>query len=184
MFDVFRAHFRADQYQSLSRCTVNFRNAQHNLAADLGGISFNRGIFRLVTDDRKSIWAARVSEMFPRYARVVVPFSYDWMGRCFAFRENNVSQVLMFEPGSAAVLEVPVSLDKFLDEELVHYSDASLAYDLFKKWSLVHSDPISPDDCVGFRVPLFLGGSEEISNLQLIDIDVYWSIHSQIWNSR
>jgi hypothetical protein len=33
---------------------------------------------------------------------------------------------------------------------------------------------------VGYRVPLFLRGQDDIANLELVDIDVYWTIVGQL----
>ena len=34
--------------------------------------------------------------------------------------------------------------------------------------------------CVGYKMPLFLGGKHVLENLEVIDIDVYWSISGQL----
>lgn len=33
--------------------------------------------------------------------------------------------------------------------------------------------------CIGYKVPLFLGGKDDVSNLELSDLDVYWYAISQ-----
>jgi len=33
---------------------------------------------------------------------------------------------------------------------------------------------------MGYRKPLFLGGSDEVENLEVSDLDVYWHIMGQI----
>ena len=40
----------------------------------------------------------------------------------------------------------------------------------------------SPDParCVGYKVPLFLGGADDIGDLELADLDVYWTITGQL----
>ncbi|CAE6797130.1 hypothetical protein R75461_05007 [Paraburkholderia nemoris] len=34
--------------------------------------------------------------------------------------------------------------------------------------------------CVGYKRPLFLGGADELHNLELTDLDVYWTLSSQM----
>ncbi len=34
--------------------------------------------------------------------------------------------------------------------------------------------------CVGFGKPLFLNGAYDVSNLELIDGEVYWVLHGQL----
>jgi hypothetical protein len=35
-------------------------------------------------------------------------------------------------------------------------------------------------ECIGYRVPLFLGGSDTVENLEKVDLDVYWHLHGQL----
>ena len=42
-----------------------------------------------------------------------------------------------------------------------------------------HNKP-SYKNCVGYKVPLFLGGKDAISNYEETDMEVYWSISAQI----
>ncbi len=67
------------------------------------------------------------------------------------------------------------------DEEIADYSEDSLASDFFEEW--YESDDgcdIPHDKCVGYKVPLFLNGEDNISNLELSDMDVYWNIMGQM----
>jgi type VI secretion system (T6SS) immunity protein Tdi1 len=68
------------------------------------------------------------------------------------------------------------------NDELVTYRDAALASDFFDEWSQANPEQLSirSDTCVGYRVPLFLGGSDMIENLEIVDKDVYWSIYGQL----
>jgi Domain of unknown function (DUF1851) len=34
--------------------------------------------------------------------------------------------------------------------------------------------------CVGYQVPLFLGGKDSLENLEITDLDVYWSLSGQL----
>jgi hypothetical protein len=62
------------------------------------------------------------------------------------------------------------------------YADAALATEFFEAWSAANavSMPLGPDQCVGYKVPLFLGGQDVVENLELTDLDVYWSISGQL----
>ncbi len=35
-------------------------------------------------------------------------------------------------------------------------------------------------ECVGYRKPLFLGGQDVIDNLEISDMEVYWSLCGQL----
>ena len=40
--------------------------------------------------------------------------------------------------------------------------------------------PLKADECVGYRVPLFLGGQDVVDNLEVSDLGVYWSLCAQL----
>ncbi|WP_313623361.1 T6SS immunity protein Tdi1 domain-containing protein [Achromobacter sp.] len=63
---------------------------------------------------------------------------------------------------------------------LLNLSEAALAENFFKKW--IASGGCAPrfDQCVGYKLPLFLGGKDDISNLELSDLDVYSCVSSQL----
>ncbi len=43
-----------------------------------------------------------------------------------------------------------------------------------------HSHPVGI--CVGYKKPLFLGGSDTTDNLELAKLEVYWEISAQLLN--
>jgi hypothetical protein len=122
---------------------------------------------------------------FPDFAGRVCPFSFDWLGRQFALdakrSEGGEALILMMEPGTGQALEIPLSFSLF-HEQLHELREPALADSFFRRWveSRPDSVPLLPQTCVGYQVPLFLGGRDEIDNLELVDIDVYWSICGQL----
>lgn len=58
--------------------------------------------------------------------------------------------------------------------------DVALAKSFFHKWKKSGGASPAHSQCVGFRQPLFLGGADDLDNLELSDIDVYWHLMSQI----
>jgi Domain of unknown function (DUF1851) len=150
------------------------------------GCTFERGLYRVhdsVSGPRGEEW---VAEAFPEYASRATPFGFDWLGCQFAIddarQEAGESLVLMLEPGTGEVLEVPATFVSFHDEELVEHTDAALSDDFFALWSSLNEAilPLQHDQCAGYRVPLFLGGKDEVENLELTDLDVYWSLLGQM----
>lgn len=43
-----------------------------------------------------------------------------------------------------------------------------------------HPAPVNFDECVGYKIPLFLGGDDHIGNLQSTDLDVYWTLTGRL----
>lgn len=148
------------------------------------GLSFNRGVYRVHALADMANWTAIVAEAFPDYRNRIRCFSYDWLGRHFAIdlgrREESQCLILLLEPGTGQTLEIPATFEQFHDGVLVEYSNDALADKFFHAW--LASGGAAPDmtQCVGYKKPLFLNGDDEVSNLELNDMDVYWSICGQL----
>ena len=154
------------------------------LIARFGGASFNGGLYRIVRASGIGAWNARVSLGFPEFAEGITCFGYDWLGRAFAAdakrRELGQPAVLMFEPGTGEVLEVPADLQTFHDVELVRDSDPALASNAHDEWLARGGAVPAYAECIGYKVPLFLNGEDAFENMELSDLDVYWRLMGQL----
>ena len=150
----------------------------------LSASSFNQGIYRThaIADIPK--WNNIIYEAFPAYSGKVVVFGYDWLGRHFALDQRRVNdgdmEVLLIEPGTGEALEIPVGIKEFHNVELVQYAADALAESFFRTWSESNERELKHTDCVGYKTPLFLSGKDEIENLEVTDMEVYWSLCGQI----
>lgn len=122
--------------------------------------------------------------MWPKYAGAAASFAFDWRGRIFAVRlkaRDALGQVVLFEPGSGDTYDIPVNLEKFHNGELVDYPDEALSAGLFQEWLDARGYSPTYTQCIGYKVPLFWGGEEALSNLEESDLDVYLEISAQLW---
>ena len=154
------------------------------LMDSLAGRSFDHGLYRLHGERSGPAAQTLAAEAFPAMAGRCEVFGFDWLGRQFAVDFDRVvagaAQVLLLEPGTGQALEVPVDFVSFHTEELVEFGDAALARKGFTDWMKIHGVPIPFDQCVGYRVPLFLGGVDGPENMALTDIEVYWTLMGQV----
>ncbi|MFF1531071.1 T6SS immunity protein Tdi1 domain-containing protein [Cellulomonas sp. NPDC058312] len=153
--------------------------------AEFAGASFGDGLYRVHDAQTGPEALALVAEAFPEFAERVCPFGYDWLGRQLAIDSGRIHAgqplVLLLEPGTGEALEIPLPFSALHEEELIEYADAALAAAFFRAWSESdQSGPLRRDQCVGYQVPLFLGGQDEVENLEISDVDVYWSICGQL----
>jgi hypothetical protein len=155
------------------------------LAGRFAGCSFENGIYRLHdarTGPQAETW---IAESFPRFVSRTCPFGYDWLGRQFTVdserREEGEPLVMLFEPGTGEVLEIPFSFAAF-HERLNELREPALAGSFFASWAQANSQllPLDTAQCVGYKVPLFLGGKDTLDNLEVTDIEVYWSVSGQL----
>lgn len=156
------------------------------LMGSVAGCSFENGLYRLHSAETGPVGQEGADVAFPEYAGRLSVFGFDWLGRQFAVDfgrlDNGEPLVMLLEVGTGEALEIPVSFVGFHDEELVDYRNEALASEFFASWSSVHSDavPLKSSECVGYRVPLFLGGRDTVENLEVTDFDVYWTVTGQM----
>lgn len=185
--DRFKAAFTitADNAEQASRPAVDFdiRNLEQILSA-LGGKTFDHGLYRVLRSDQIQLATQAMEGVFPEYRGRIVPFAFDWLGRHFASDrarvESGEPQVLMLEVGVGEAMEIPASVLDFHNLELVDYADDALAAPFWRQWRSENPTDLAFTDCVGYKVPLFLGGSDVLANLEVIDLSVYVEICGQL----
>lgn len=152
----------------------------------IAGCTFEAGLYRVHHADSAVPANEAVLAAFPTFVGRIACFGFDWLGRQFSVDPTRGPQhdpeVLMFEPGTGQALEIPSRFSVFHDAELVEFPDAALAASFFDEWLETPSAtrPLAFDACVGYRVPLFVGGKDTVSNLELVNIDLYWAIMGQL----
>nr|WP_157850077.1 T6SS immunity protein Tdi1 domain-containing protein [Kitasatospora sp. SID7827] len=148
------------------------------------GSSFGNGIIRIHDAHQSRRAVALIGEVFPEYQGRVIPFAKDWLGRQFAVPTHDglptADRILLMEPGSGDAFVVDVTLADLFDQEMVEEPDTFLAADLFAEWRRQYPGRVPADECVGFKVPLFLGGQGEVENLEVSDEEVYWGLFGQL----
>ena len=149
------------------------------LARCVAGLPLGGGILRIVSADEGAAATAFLIEGFPEFAGRAVPVAIDWLGRVFAVDRGRPQGLLLVEPGSGEAFEIDDSFAEFLDRSLVDDPEL-LEVDLYEGW-LAAGGPAPPAGaCIGFKLPLFLGGVGSLDNLELTDLDVYWSLSAQL----
>ena len=177
MFDNLLNFFGVQKYYRI------FTSEYETLLEGFGGTQFAKGLFTII--DKKAIkeWENRVFGMFPSFKETVKVFAYDWRGRCFSIDVSNDlnSHVIMFDPGTVKSYEIPLNLLDFLNIAVPGATKECLDSDLFVKWYKKEKSVLLKSQCVGFKTPLFLGGEDKLSNIEVSDIDVYWYLMTQIY---
>ena len=186
MYDLFANGFSRDgELSSVCASSVPIGSPHAGLAELLtrfGGASFDRGLYRIMLPTEREQWTAPLSEAFPQFVRRSSVFAYDWLGRIFAIdsgrQEKDGCGVLLLEPGTGGALEIPCGIRSFHEEVLIHDREAPLAASFHAQWLEQGGKIPSRKQCVGYKKPLFLSGVDLVSNLELVDMDVYWTVSS------
>jgi hypothetical protein len=149
-----------------------------------GGASFRGGIYRIASEEMSRELGAVLTRMWPEYGGSMACFAFDWRGRFFAVRleaKGKLGDVMLFEPGSGDSYEIPMDIERFHNEELVGFDEEALSAKLFREWSAAHRAGPAYSRCVGYKVPLFLGGQEDLTNLQESELEIYLELCAQLW---
>lgn len=152
---------------------VNF-NSVDEFFKNTSGKSFFNGLYTIFKQEDIEKWNNIVGEYFPDYKGSFLVFAYDWMGKIYAV-ENNSKMVIMFDPEEHACYAADMDIVKF-HEELVNNTDGILSVNYFNQWFENNNKVIKYGRCIGFKIPLSLGGKDELNNLEEIDMEVYWTI--------
>ena len=149
---------------------------------ECGGCSFNLGLYRTHNFNSSLRWAINISDFFPKYKHKIIPFGYDWVGRQFAIDTQKKGVIYMFDPATAEDFELEQSLAQFHNEDLVYDRETTLAEQTFiEVLKILNIKEVDYDACAGYKIPLFLGGMDDIKNYELSEIEVYWEIQRQIY---
>jgi hypothetical protein len=149
------------------------------------GATFGNGIYRVHTVESAAAVLPSVELAHPQMAGRISLFGFDWLGRQYAGPAGGGTgaNVLLFEPGTGDMLEAPATVADFHDVLLAEFGDDVLAEPYFLAWQdATGGAPLEFGQCVGYTKPLFLGGADELSNLEVSELEVYWSISAQLWS--
>ncbi len=147
-------------------------------------IEIYKGLYKVFTEEEAKKWKDNIKNAFPEFTNDFEPISYDWLGRCFALYKNQtVENIVMFEIGTAEILTIPFNLKEFHESEIIEQTEAVLAKNFYEEW-LEENAKIKREMCAGYKVPLFLNGSDTIDNLENSDMDVYWYILGSFKNNK
>lgn len=152
----------------------------------LGGKTFDNGLYRVYRGDEIEKYTEIICEQFDAIQGQAYAFAADWMGRQFVidFTEMQHGQptVGLLEPGVPESCSSDLPIGDFHNVELVNGTQNALAEPFFKDWRKKTRGVVPPDKCVGYQLPLFLGGEETLDNMELVDMEVYLHFCVKLWN--
>lgn len=157
--------------------------ALQQLFVECGGCSFGKGIYKIHSPKSSAKWRDIIEEYFPAYTGKITPFGFDWMGRQFCLVDGRDEPIFMFDCSTHEDFYVQQDLEKFHNYDLTEDREDTLSESTFERiLKLLGQKEVQYNDCLGYKIPLFLGGKDDISNYENIDMDVYWTITCQLFD--
>lgn len=184
MFDRFTAAYPLDEGVASPPANIEPLRQVPGLAelvTTAAGLSFGDGILRVLTDDEARRAQGLVNLMWPEWAPRIRPFAQDWNGRLWVLDLRRGAMLMLLDPGAGSVDSLDGTIPDLLDEYVLEDPDTFLSQDLFTAWRATHPERLPAGRYAGYRSPLFLGGARDVDNLEVIDDEVYWSVHGQLW---
>jgi hypothetical protein len=119
-----------------------------------------------------------VRHAFPQTPETADLVAVDWMGRQY-LQSGDDMFLADIGFGEFAELVTRAEWDAIAHDQPYEAFDGE-RYDRFAATGAL-PDGLADTDCVEFTTPLFLGGADDISNMAVVDLDVHWTLGSQIY---
>jgi hypothetical protein len=185
MYELFLSGNSIKTTQSSIKSEVNQPGADKLSVffAECGGVTINKGLYRVHSGISSRRWSNNIRQYFSELKKTILPFGYDWLGRQYCVIHGVENILVMFDPATVEYFEMAGDLNDFHNIDLVDDRDAAVSEigfnEALKKMKVTE---LAIDKCVGYKVPLFLGGKDDYTNYEIADIEVYWEMQSQIFN--
>ncbi|MFW8744977.1 hypothetical protein [Mesorhizobium japonicum] len=156
------------------------------------GHSFDQGVLRFHDAETAAHYREYIEDAFPDIAQADPEFdllAYDWAGRQYVTVRPKAHlgriRVADVHLASLATGEWSPFLGAAEFTQAVSHERAREFFEAneFDAWRVSVGAPglgLAFDECVDYAVPFYLGGEKTIENMRLTDLDVSWSIGSQI----
>jgi len=181
-FEKFAKVFKITQNCEKNIEVSNFNNIYLNeIINKFGSTSFNNGLFRIYNAKEVRHNTKKVEEAFPNAKNKIISFGRDWINREFAVKIEEPYHIFQFDIDFNDVLDIPVDLKTFFEEEVIEYTNSLFAEYFFYQWQKsTQNRTLLCNECVTYKIPMSLGGKDEVNNLEICDSDISWEINSQL----
>lgn len=184
MLTTFFSKGKVTSKESLTEDETFYKNLPDDLFEVLsqhGGCTFNKGLYRVHSFQTSTKWSFIIASYFNDYQNMIYPFAFDWMGRHFCTSIKG-DYIFMFDPATYEVFQLQQTIIDFHKINTEEDMDSLFSMNFFKQVLLhLNQQETKYDECLGYKVPLFLGGNDNIDNYEIWNIEVYWEICKQLY---
>lgn len=147
-----------------------------------GGATLAGGFYRFHTAESAARGNDACGKLIKGFNGRFHVFAFDWMGRELAvdLKGGDDGLVICVDPGGGEYLKTDCPLSQWHDA--VASEEDPLAYPFYREWREAHpkQGPLGASEAIGYKVPLFLGGADDIQNLEVCDREVYFDLCTQL----
>lgn len=185
-YDKFLTNYQLTQEIPGNLTTVRDAIAREGLAQIKKGV-YNKGLYTFISDEESKELLELVKRL--GYKKDLKVFAVDWIGKIFALdpeeKDKNGCETIscydLSAPSSSFCTQV--NFEIFHNVHAVNHRNELFDSNRFDEWSKSNQPPNDGKTCVGYKVPLFLGGKDDFENMELTDRSVYLHLQAQLFSS-
>jgi len=146
------------------------------------------GLFQIFTPELSSQWHDQMQQFWPEFPFRGLCFGANSLGQIFfaepGIVENSKLPIGFFSPTDGDVSLISDSMEEFIGQTISDSEEHNEVFLLlfFKEWLADGNQPPKYGECLGYVRPLFFGGKDVNENMEIIDMDVYWTVTGAIIN--
>ena len=150
------------------------------IATDIQGRSFDNGLVRFHCRASLERWTGIIRDRIRPSTSDILPLFFDWEGRQF-FHHEEGARTYFFDPATKEIDWLTKSASELLGRICSDEGRDVLGAEVFEAARQHLGGPVlGYDECIGFVLPLFLGGDEAPSNREISNLEVFWEVSRQI----
>ena len=149
---------------------------------------YNDGTYTLLARTEAASLTDLAASVFPVAAGNIAVFAADWMGRLFATDKGELDRggsatVVCFDLAEPSSFTTDANFDDFHNLVAVEQMDDLLNMYQYREWIESGPSPADGERCIGYKVPLFLGGEDAVSNMEVSDRSVYLHMLAEMFRA-
>jgi hypothetical protein len=149
----------------------------------VAGVTLADGFYRFHTLESAVRSNEACAKLIKGFEGSFFVFAFDWLGRELAVdirSDATNGNVICVDPGGGEYLTTDCPLSEWHDA--VAGEEDPLAYPFYFAWRKANpgQGPLAFHQAIGYKVPLFLGGEDEVPNLEVCDREVYFELCTQL----
>ena len=150
--------------------------------------TYNDGIYTIVSREEAEKLLPLVESVFPHIKGQIDIIAVDWMARVFAVDASakdasGLSTVSCYDLAAPSSFFTDSNFDEFHEQVAVDQQYALFNINQYEDWIKGNAPPSDGVSCVGYKIPLFLGGEDALENQELSDRSVYLHILAEMHRS-
>lgn len=146
------------------------------------------GLYTIIDRTEAAMLTGLAESVFPTAAGKITVYAVDWMGRLFAtttgtgyLDSTGAATITCFDLAEPSAFATDTNFDDFHNLTAIDMIADLFNLEQFTQWTAVNAPPNDGTSCIGYKIPLFLGGQDALENMAKTDRSVYLHILSELW---